>query len=195
MCLHTPASSTASNMLVPEPFQARCCTSSKSRVSPAAPIPVPTPVRSTASQKRVAPGRTSVEGIASPGAGGVLEGSSDMVSYRCSHSRSCRLASLRVYFHQMTIARPVLRFRPEYSQPSHRESRHDASPQRCLSAPCRSIWRYLRIFPSGRQIRLTEHTIEDAGIQTEDAAKTSAHAIVYYSEEAGHKVAHYFKTT
>jgi hypothetical protein len=27
-----------------------------------------------------------VEGIASPGAGGVLDGGSDMVGYRCSHS-------------------------------------------------------------------------------------------------------------
>jgi len=43
--------------------------------------------------------------------------------------------------------------------------------------------------------QLTDHAIEDARIQTEDAAKTSAHAIVYYSEEAGNKVAHYFKTT
>lgn len=43
--------------------------------------------------------------------------------------------------------------------------------------------------------QLTDHAIEDARIQTEDAAKTSAHAIVYYSEEAGNKVAHHFKTT
>ncbi|MGB7435983.1 MAG: hypothetical protein WBR26_03785 [Candidatus Acidiferrum sp.] len=43
--------------------------------------------------------------------------------------------------------------------------------------------------------QLTEHAIDDAGIETENAATTSAHAIVYYSEEAGHKVAHYFKTT
>ncbi|MGB7726518.1 MAG: hypothetical protein WBL50_00700 [Candidatus Acidiferrum sp.] len=43
--------------------------------------------------------------------------------------------------------------------------------------------------------QLTEHAIEDAGIEAEDAAKTSAHAIVYYSDEADHKVAHYFKTT
>jgi hypothetical protein len=42
--------------------------------------------------------------------------------------------------------------------------------------------------------RLTEHAAEDAGKETEDAAKKSAHAIVYYSEEAGHKVAHFFKT-
>jgi hypothetical protein len=41
--------------------------------------------------------------------------------------------------------------------------------------------------------RLTEHAAEDAGIETEDAAKKSAHAIVYYSEEAGRKVAHFFK--
>ena len=43
--------------------------------------------------------------------------------------------------------------------------------------------------------RLTEHATEDAGKETEDTAKKSAHAIVYYSEEAGHKVAHYFKTS
>jgi len=43
--------------------------------------------------------------------------------------------------------------------------------------------------------RLTEHAAEDAGIETEDAAKKSAHAIVYYSEEAGQKVAHFFKTS
>jgi hypothetical protein len=42
--------------------------------------------------------------------------------------------------------------------------------------------------------RLSEHATEDAGIDTEDAAKKSAHATVYYSEEAGHKIAHYFKT-
>jgi len=43
--------------------------------------------------------------------------------------------------------------------------------------------------------QLTEPAIAESGIETEDAAKTSAHAIVYYSEEAGHKIAHYFKTT
>jgi hypothetical protein len=43
--------------------------------------------------------------------------------------------------------------------------------------------------------RLTEHAAEDAGIETEDAAKKSAHAIVYYSEEVGRKVAHFFKTS
>lgn len=42
--------------------------------------------------------------------------------------------------------------------------------------------------------RLTEHAAEDAGKDTEDTAKQSAHAIVYYSEEAGHKIAHFFKT-
>jgi ABC-type Fe3+-hydroxamate transport system substrate-binding protein len=41
----------------------------------------------------------------------------------------------------------------------------------------------------------TEHATEDAGRDTEDAAKQSARATVYYSEEAGHKVAHFFKTT
>lgn len=42
--------------------------------------------------------------------------------------------------------------------------------------------------------RLTEHAAKDAGKGTKDTAKKSAHAIVYYSEEAGHKVAHFFKT-
>jgi hypothetical protein len=42
--------------------------------------------------------------------------------------------------------------------------------------------------------RLTERAAEDAGKETEDTAKKSSHAIVYYSEEAGHKVAHFFKT-
>lgn len=42
--------------------------------------------------------------------------------------------------------------------------------------------------------RLSEHATEEAGRETEDTAKKSAHAIVYYSEEAGHKVAHFFKT-
>jgi hypothetical protein len=42
--------------------------------------------------------------------------------------------------------------------------------------------------------RLSEHATEDAGRETEDTAKESAHAIVYYSEEAGRKVAHFFKT-
>jgi hypothetical protein len=43
--------------------------------------------------------------------------------------------------------------------------------------------------------RLTAHATEDAGKDTEDAAKKSAHATVYYSEEAGHKVVHFFKTS
>ncbi len=42
--------------------------------------------------------------------------------------------------------------------------------------------------------RMTEHAADDAGKDTEDAAKKSAHATVYYSEDAGHKVAHFFKT-
>jgi hypothetical protein len=42
--------------------------------------------------------------------------------------------------------------------------------------------------------RLTEHASEDAGKDTADAAKKSAHATVYYSEDAGHKVVHFFKT-
>lgn len=35
------------------------------------------------------------------------------------------------------------------------------------------------------EYRLTEHPAEDAGIETEDGTKMSAHAIVFYSEEAG----------
>jgi hypothetical protein len=42
--------------------------------------------------------------------------------------------------------------------------------------------------------RLSEHAAQDAGKDTEDAAKKSAHVTVYYSEEAGHKVAHFFKS-
>lgn len=42
--------------------------------------------------------------------------------------------------------------------------------------------------------RLTERAAEDAGKDTDDAAKTSTHVTVYYSEEAGHKVAHFFKS-
>lgn len=42
--------------------------------------------------------------------------------------------------------------------------------------------------------RLTEHAAEDAGKDTGDAAKKSAHVTVYYSGEAGHKVAHFFKS-
>jgi len=41
--------------------------------------------------------------------------------------------------------------------------------------------------------RLTEHAADDAGKGTADAAKKSAHATVYYTDEAGHKVAHFFK--
>jgi hypothetical protein len=43
--------------------------------------------------------------------------------------------------------------------------------------------------------RLTEHAAEDAGKETEDAAKKSVHAVVYYTEEAGHKVAHFFRAS
>ena len=42
--------------------------------------------------------------------------------------------------------------------------------------------------------RLSEHAAEDAGKDTADAAKKSSHVTVYYSEEAGHKVAHFFKS-
>jgi hypothetical protein len=43
--------------------------------------------------------------------------------------------------------------------------------------------------------RLTVHAAEDAGRNTDDAAKTLARATVYYSEETGQKVAHFFRTT
>ncbi len=47
---------------------------------------------------------------------------------------------------------------------------------------------------SEQTYRLTEHAAEDAGKETEDTTKKSAHAVVYYTEKAGHKVAHFFKT-
>lgn len=40
----------------------------------------------TGACKRPSPGRTSVEGIAPPDAGGVWDGGSDVVGYGCSHS-------------------------------------------------------------------------------------------------------------
>jgi len=40
---------------------------------------------------------------------------------------------------------------------------------------------------------LTAHAAADAGKDTADAAKKSAHATVYYTGQAGHKVAHFFK--
>lgn len=42
--------------------------------------------------------------------------------------------------------------------------------------------------------QLSKNAAEDAGKNTDDAAKKSAHVSVYYSEEAGHRVAHFFKT-
>ena len=53
---------TASSRSRPLPCQASCCMTSSSRVSAAVPMPVPTPVSSTASQKRQVPGRVSVAG-------------------------------------------------------------------------------------------------------------------------------------
>ena len=41
--------------------------------------------------------------------------------------------------------------------------------------------------------RLSSHAAQDAGRDTEDATKKSAQVTVYYTEEAGHKVAHFFK--
>jgi hypothetical protein len=42
--------------------------------------------------------------------------------------------------------------------------------------------------------RLGAHAAQDAGKDTDDAAKKTAHATVYYTQEAGHKVAHFFKS-
>lgn len=42
--------------------------------------------------------------------------------------------------------------------------------------------------------RLGAHAAQDAGKDTDDAAKKTSHATVYYSQEAGHKVAHFFKS-
>jgi hypothetical protein len=42
--------------------------------------------------------------------------------------------------------------------------------------------------------RLSDHAAQDAGRDTEDAAKKPAHVTVYYSGEASHKVAHFFKS-
>lgn len=36
---------------------------------------------------------------------------------------------------------------------------------------------------------LTDHAAQDAGRDTDDAAKKSAHVVVHYSEDAGHKIA------
>ena len=41
--------------------------------------------------------------------------------------------------------------------------------------------------------RMSGHAAEDAGRETGDATKKSAHVVVYYTEEAGHKVAHFFE--
>ncbi len=41
---------------------------------------------------------------------------------------------------------------------------------------------------------LSEHAAQDAGRDTDDAAKKSGRVTVYYSEQAGHKVAHFFKS-
>jgi hypothetical protein len=42
--------------------------------------------------------------------------------------------------------------------------------------------------------RMSKPAAQDAGRDTDDAAKKSTHVTVYYSEEAGHKVAHFFKS-
>ncbi len=42
--------------------------------------------------------------------------------------------------------------------------------------------------------RMSEHAAQDAGKETDDAAKKSSHVTVYYTEQAGHKVAHFFKS-
>jgi hypothetical protein len=43
--------------------------------------------------------------------------------------------------------------------------------------------------------RLGDRCARDTGKDIEEAAKKSVNVTVYYSEEAGHKVAHFFKTT
>ena len=46
---------------------------------------------------------------------------------------------------------------------------------------------------SVESFRLTGNAAADAGRDTEDATKKSAHVTVYYTEEAGHRVAHFFR--
>ena len=58
-----PAWTAASRMLVPEPFHVRCWTSSSSRVSAAAPMPVVIPVSTIAGQKLAAAGCRRLKGI------------------------------------------------------------------------------------------------------------------------------------
>jgi hypothetical protein len=40
--------------------------------------------------------------------------------------------------------------------------------------------------------RLTDHAAEDAGKDMSEGAEKSAKVTVYYTEQAGHKVAHFF---
>ena len=47
---------------------------------------------------------------------------------------------------------------------------------------------------SEQAYHISKNAADDAGKDTDDAAKKSAHVSVYYSEEAGQKVAHFFKT-
>lgn len=52
-------------------------------------------------------------------------------------------------------------------------------------------------FEGGRiqTFRLTEHATADAGKEIDQTATAGTKITVYYSDEAGHKVAHFFKKT
>ena len=43
--------------------------------------------------------------------------------------------------------------------------------------------------------RLSEHAAQETGMESEEAGKKSVKVTVYYTEEAGHKIAHFFKKT
>jgi len=45
------------------------------------------------------------------------------------------------------------------------------------------------------EFRLTDHAAEDAGKDVSEEAEKSAKVTVYYTEQAGHKVAHFFSKT
>ena len=48
---------------------------------------------------------------------------------------------------------------------------------------------------SNETFRIANHAAEDGGKDLSEGAEKSAKVTVYYSEEAGHKVAHFFKKT
>jgi hypothetical protein len=45
------------------------------------------------------------------------------------------------------------------------------------------------------EFRLTDHAAEDAGKDISEEAEKSAKVTVYYTQQAGHKVAHFFSKT